>query len=92
MTTPTLLLAFALATAYGAGFHFWQGGGARRLALFLLSGWLGFGLGHLLGNLLGLHWVAVGTLNLLTATLGAGLALFAAKVLASAERSTPQRN
>jgi len=91
MTTPTLLLAFALATLYGAGFHLWQGGGARRLALYLLSGWLGFTLGHLLGTLLGMHFLAIGTLNWFTATLGSVVALFAARWLATNETAAPRR-
>jgi uncharacterized membrane protein YeaQ/YmgE (transglycosylase-associated protein family) len=85
MTLPTLLLAFSLATLYGAGFHLWLGGGARRLALFLLAGWLGFALGHWVGEALGIRVMAVGALNFFTATLGSGLALFAARWLALAE-------
>lgn len=85
MTLPTLLLAFALATIYGAGFHFWQGGGARRLLLYLLAGWLGFALGHLIGDLVGLRLLMIGGLNALTASLGSALALFAARLLATSE-------
>lgn len=85
MTTPTLLLGFALATMYGAGFHLWQGGSARRLALYLLSGWLGFALGHFLGEALGLRLFPIGTLNWLTATLGSVVALFAARWLTTRE-------
>ncbi len=86
MTNPaTLLLAVALATMYGAGFHLWQGGSARRLALYLLAGWLGFALGHFLGNLLQLQFFMVGQLNLLTATVGSVLALFLARWLAITE-------
>ncbi|MBP7694311.1 MAG: hypothetical protein KA764_20480 [Anaerolineales bacterium] len=91
MTLPGLLLGFALATIYGAGFHLWQGGGARRLALYLLSGWLGFTLGHWVGELLGMTLMSVGTLNWLPATLGAGIALFAARWLATSETDAPRR-
>lgn len=80
-----MLLAFTLATLYGAGFHLWQGGGSKRLALYLLAGWLGFVLGHLVGNAVGLRWLMVGALNVLPATLGSGLALFAAHWLATSE-------
>ena len=45
---PTATFGFILATLYGAGFHFVVGGDVRRLALFLLSAWVGFGLGQLL--------------------------------------------
>jgi uncharacterized membrane protein YjjP (DUF1212 family) len=86
MTNPaTLLLAVALATMYGAGFHLWQGGGARRLALYLLAGWLGFTLGHVLGNLLGIQLFMIGQLNFLTATAGSALALVLARWLVISE-------
>jgi hypothetical protein len=91
MTTPTLLLGFALATMYGAGFHLWQGGSARRLALYLLSGWLGFVLGHFLGDALGLRLLAIGTLNWLTATLGSVVALFAARWLTTRDAEPARR-
>ncbi len=81
MTLPTLLLAFALATLSGAGFHLWQGGGARRLALYLLAGWLGFALGHLAGDALRLDIFRIGALNTASALLGAALALVAARWL-----------
>jgi len=81
MTLPTLLLAFTLATLSGAGFHVWQGGGARRLALYLLAGWLGFALGHLGGDALGLTWLRVGALNVFSALFGAAVALIAARWL-----------
>ncbi len=85
MTLPTLLLGFTLATIYGAGFHLWQGGSARRLALYLLAGWLGFALGHYGGQWLKVAVLMAGELNLLGATLGAAIALFAARWLATAE-------
>jgi hypothetical protein len=91
MTVPTLLLAFALATIYGASFHLWQGGGARRLALYLLSGWLGFTLGHWLGDLLDVRFLSIGALNWLTATLGSVIALFASRWLSTGEVPEPRR-
>jgi uncharacterized membrane protein YeaQ/YmgE (transglycosylase-associated protein family) len=87
MTLPTLILAFALATVYGAGFHLWQGGGSRRLLLYLLAGWLGFALGHFVGEWLGLAFLRLGGLNAFTATLGSMVALFAARFLALKENA-----
>ena len=91
MTLPTLLLAFSLATIYGAGFHLIFGGGARRLALYLLAGWLGFALGQVGGSALGLRLLMIGGLNWLTATLGSVSALFAARWLATSEALAPRK-
>jgi uncharacterized membrane protein YeaQ/YmgE (transglycosylase-associated protein family) len=82
MTLATLLFAFTISTLYGAGFHLALGGGARRLALYLLAGWLGFVLGHWLGDAWGISAMRVGSLNLLAATLGSAVALGAAWLLA----------
>jgi hypothetical protein len=75
---PTLTFAFILATLMGASFHLIVGGEARRLALFLLSGWVGFGVGHLVGVALQIDLFNVGTLHLFTALAGAFIALMAA--------------
>lgn len=85
MTTAAWLLAFTLSTLYGAGFHLWQGGSAKRLALFLLAGWLGFALGQWVGEALGIGVLMIGALHGLTATLGSVLALFAARWLATSD-------
>jgi hypothetical protein len=82
---PALFLAGILSTLYGALFHLWQGGGAQRLALYLLAGWLGFALGHLVGNALGINWLMIGAVNVFSATLGSGLALLVARWLAASE-------
>lgn len=92
MILPTLLLAFTLATLYGAGFHVWQGGSARRLALYLLAGWLGFWLGHLLGNAFNIQFMMIGALNVIPATLGSVIALFAARWLTTSEALTAHKD
>ncbi len=51
-TASALVLGFLLATAYGAGFHVLLGGPSRRIILYLIAAWLGFSLGHILGDLL----------------------------------------
>ncbi|GAB4268421.1 MAG: hypothetical protein Kow0080_11330 [Candidatus Promineifilaceae bacterium] len=76
-TAAAIILGFLLATAYGAGFHLIMGGPARRLLLFLGASWVGFSLGHFLGDLLGLRLLALGVLNLFSASLGAWIGLFA---------------
>ena len=71
---------------FGAVFHLIVGGDARRLALFLLAGWVGFGLGHFLGLAFGINILNIGTLRIFTAAIGALIALFAAYFL-TANRS-----
>lgn len=81
MLGPTTVFGFILATLFGAGFHILVGGDARRLALFLLAGWIGFGIGHVLGVIFSINVLNIGTLHTVTAVLGAVMALLAAQVL-----------
>jgi hypothetical protein len=68
---------------YGAGFHFIVGGDIRRLALFLLSAWVGFSLGQTLGVMFMIDILNIGTLRVVAATAGALIALIAAHLLTS---------
>ena len=81
MPGPSVIFSFILATLYGAVFHLVSGGDARRLALFLLAAWLGFTLGHLVGDLVDLTLLDIGPLHVLPATVGAWLALVVARLL-----------
>lgn len=75
MPSPSLIFGFILATFYGSTFHFVLGGDARRLALFLLAGWLGFALGQMIGDILQIGIMKIGRLYFFTATAGAFMAL-----------------
>jgi len=83
LPSPNVTFAFVLATLYGAGFHLIFGGDARRLAVFLLSGWIGFGLGHIVGTTFGIDFYNIGALRVVSATIGALVALVAAAFLTS---------
>lgn len=72
-----LVLGFLLATAYGAGFHLILGGPARRILLYLGAAWIGFILGHFLGDLLNMELFKLGAVHLFSASLGAWIALIA---------------
>ncbi len=69
-----------MATLYGAAFHVLAGGDARRLAFFLIAGWLGFALGQIFGVAFGVDVLDIGSLHTASATFGAILALFASRI------------
>lgn len=75
MPLPTLLFGVLISTLYGALFHLWRGGGAGRLSLYLILGWIGFWVGHALGQQLGWTFARLGILNLGMATLGSAICL-----------------
>lgn len=72
-----LVLGFLLATAYGSGFHLLLGGPTRKIVLFVLAAWVGFALGHFVGDLLDIELFKLGTVHLFAASLGAWIALVA---------------
>lgn len=86
MPSPGLVFAFVMATLYGALFHLVLGGDARRLAMFLLAGWLGFAIGHLSGLILGIELFSLGSLHMFPATVGAFMSLFAVRALTTGQR------
>lgn len=85
-TAASFVLGFLLSTAYGAGFHLLLGGPARRILLYVLTAWVGFGLGHLVGDMLNLSLLKLGPLHLLTASLGAWIGLIVSWWLVAYER------
>lgn len=70
-----LVLGFLLATAYGAGFHVILGGPARRILLYISAAWIGFALGHFLGDMLHIELFKLGALHLFSASIGAWIGL-----------------
>lgn len=91
MPGPTLTFGFILATLYGAIFHFVLGGDMRRLALYLLASWLGFGVGQTVGGVLGWGLLNIGPLYTFPATIGALVALVAAFFLTSRRMANRSR-
>lgn len=72
-----LVLSFLLATAYGAGFHVILGGPARHILVYVIAAWLGFAIGHFLGDFMNVDILRLGAVHLLTASVGAWGALLA---------------
>ena len=77
MTLPSLLLGIVLSTIYGAAFHFWKDGSLGKLLFYVILAWVGFWLGHVIGNLTGWHFAALGPINGGLATIGSAVFLFA---------------
>lgn len=76
-----IVLGFLLATIYAALFHLFVGGPIRRIILFLLASWLGFTIGHFVGDLLGIEILKLGAVHLFSASLGAWIALISSWLL-----------
>jgi hypothetical protein len=53
------------------------------MAIFLLSSWIGFGLGHVIGVMFQLDVLNIGALRIVSATLGSVVALVATTFLTS---------
>jgi len=81
LLSPPFVLSALLSTALAALFNLWQGGSTRDLALYLMAGWLGFAVGELLGDWLGLDVLMIGQVHAAEATLTCGLLLFLARWL-----------
>lgn len=82
-----LILGFLLATVYGAAFHFIMGGPAKRIILYILAAWVGFAVGHFVGDFINLEFLKLGVLHLFSASLGAWIALLASWWLAAQNKA-----
>jgi hypothetical protein len=69
MTIPAALLGLLISTLYGVAFHLWRGGGLGRLLLYILLGWVGFWIGHVVATQMEWTFASVGPLRLGAATL-----------------------
>ena len=76
-TAAGFVLGFLLATAYGAGFHLLIGGPAKRIIIYILASWVGFAVGHFIGDLLNFEFLKLGAVHLFAASLGSWLFLIA---------------
>lgn len=52
-----------------------RGGDGRRLLAYLLAGWLGFGIGQIVADVLNLTAFSIGQVHVLTGTFGSWLGL-----------------
>lgn len=91
MPNPIFTFAFIIATIYGASFHFIMGGSARRLALFLLTGWVGFLLGHYIGVAFEIDIANIGSLHFMSASVSALVLLIFAHIFTSGRSQQVRR-
>ncbi|MBW7958749.1 MAG: hypothetical protein LC131_08485 [Anaerolineae bacterium] len=75
-SASSLVLGFLLATIYGGVFHVVFGGSIRRILLYLAAAWAGFFIGQFVGDFLNFELLKLGKLHLVSASIGAWLALF----------------
>jgi hypothetical protein len=70
LISPGLAISALIATAYGAIFHLWRGGGFGMLLRYLIAAWAGFALGQVMGWLGGWEFMMLGQVHVLEGTLG----------------------
>lgn len=76
-----LILGFVLSIAFGSLFHLCFNGSAERLLTYLILSIVGFCLGNLTGSWLSFTWFQLGSLHLLTASIGAWVMLLTGRWL-----------
>ncbi len=81
LLSPPLILSLIIASAYAAFFNLWQGGSARDLLIYLVACWLGFAIGELAGDFVGLDILMIGQIHVLEGTVGSLILLFVARWL-----------
>ena len=75
MTIPSIIIGIVISSLYGVAFHLWRGGGLGRLILYIVLAWIGFWIGHIIGNSQGWTFVSLGPLRLGAATVGSIITL-----------------
>lgn len=92
LTAPAVFYNFLLASFFGSLFHFWKGGTGARLLLNLILSWIGFGLGHLLGEFWGVDQLLIGPVQSGLGSAGSILFLFTGHLLSKLEQSNNEFN
>lgn len=87
--SPPLIFSVVLASIYAAVFHLWRGKTVKEWLLYWLAALLGFGLGQLIGNSLGLDVLMVGQVHVVEATLISWLFLEVARWLKMPQTEEP---
>ena len=70
MTFPAIVFSFFVASIFGSLMHIWRNGGLFRLVLYLVLSWIGFFAGHIIGQILSINFLNLGTIHLGMGILG----------------------
>jgi len=79
--SPIFSFGLMVATLIGALVHLIIGGDGRQLVAMILAAWIGFALGQMIGALMGITILSIGSLYLFTGALGSLIAVIAAALL-----------
>lgn len=91
MPSPNFTFAFIVATLISSVFHLIVGGDARRLALLLLAGWVGFALGQFFAQTFGIEIYPIGNTRIVVASIGTLIALIVALIFSNDSRAARTR-
>jgi len=91
MPSPDFTFAFIVATMISSIFHLIVGGDARRLALLLLAGWVGFALGQFFAQTFALEIYAIGNIRIVVASIGSLIALVVALIFSADSKAARNR-
>lgn len=89
--SPTLWLGVMLAIVYSSLFTVWRGGSWRNWVQDIVTGLVGFGIGQVVGMLLGWTWLRIGDLQFLWGTVTTMIALVIARRLRARLEGEPRR-
>jgi len=81
IASPVFLLSSVLATVWAALFHLLFGRRLLDLLLYWFVGIVGFLVWQAMADIIGLHWLMLGQIHLVEATLGCWIALLVAQCL-----------
>lgn len=91
MNLPSLFLSILLSTLCGLLFNFIRGGRIARLGLYIITAWISFIVGHLVGQWLGWTFLRLGTLNIFPALVATVVGLIVASILAGPDKPLAHR-
>lgn len=87
IVSPTFTFGIAVATLFGTLAHLILNGQGRHLLAYILAAWVGFGIGQAIGQVMNIRVLGIGDLNMLTAGIGALIAIITTMILSPRPQS-----